>query len=66
MNRRELARGGIIGLCGLLFGCKAVVEPVMLSTWGTNSDVTYHSWHTGFWDDPDEDGYTLEDGEAIE
>lgn len=52
MNRRQLAKNAFLGLCGALLGkkVKASVEDlvgaeVMVSTWGTDSNVTYHTYH---------------------
>ncbi len=58
MNRRELARTGLMGLCGVLFGrvskelfvyegntaASRLTFPkdMTLSTWGTDSNVTCH------------------------
>ena len=81
MNRRELAKNGLLGLVGALFGKlpKKQKPALALSTWGTDSDITYHTYHAPvpangiamsmgwtFVDDPEEDGYSLSDGTEIE
>ncbi len=79
MNRRELAKNGLVGLCGALLGKLSKKQGAALPTCGTGSDIMYHMYRAPvptniiampmgwtFLTERAEGGYTLSDGTEIE
>ncbi len=50
MNRRELAKTGLLGFFGVLFGRvdKDPVDKLTLTTCGTDSNITHYTYHVAF------------------